>query len=103
MNQVALYIVAWTVGVLVTTLLATIVGHQARTKGYSFSAGFLLSLIATPVVAWIVFWLLPQRRPTSQPPRVPLELQLAIELERQRLKASGALGSEGTASASRIE
>jgi hypothetical protein len=75
----------WMLGVLIIVGLAYLAGKHAESKGYRFSLGFWLSILASPLVAWVVVLALPVReaRATIDP-----KLMLALELEKARMKAA---------------
>ena len=65
--------------------MAMLAGRMAEGKGYSYAMGFCLCFLLSPLTAWIVLAMLPER--TQGGPRVSPELLLEIELEKARMEA----------------
>jgi len=59
-------------------------GTYGSAKGYPFFLCFMLGILTTPMVGWIIIALLPEREQKYKP---PAELLLAIELEKAKMKA----------------
>ena len=76
---------------LIWLALAWALGTYGSGKGYSFWLCFMLGLAASPLVAWIIVALLPER---EQKYKAPLGLMLAIEQEKARMKAEQASAAQ---------
>ncbi|MEK6703433.1 MAG: hypothetical protein AABZ53_14325 [Planctomycetota bacterium] len=70
---------------LVWVFVAWLAGRHADAKGYSFSLGFWLAICLSPLTAWIVLMLLPDRAGPGER-RVSPQLSLEIELEKARMR-----------------
>lgn len=77
-------IILYTAGVLGGLALAWAVGSYGTSKGYSFWLCYMLALLTSPFIAWIIIALLPEREHKY---KTPPELLLAIELEKAKMKA----------------
>ena len=72
------------VGALIGAVLAAAVAYFGSSRGHSFWLCFVLAVATTPLVAWIILALIPER---VRPYRPPADLLLAITLEKARMKA----------------
>jgi hypothetical protein len=87
MTQEAWKIVWYAACGLAGVALAAALGYRGHTRGHSFWLCFLLGVVTTPLLAWVIIELLPERERVY---KTPPELALAIELEKAKMRAERA-------------
>jgi len=80
-------ILKYAVLAIVSAVLAAAVACYGRSRGHSFWLCFVLAIGATPLVAWVILALIPER---VQPYKPSPDLLLAIAAEKAKMRTESA-------------
>lgn len=84
MTDATWMLIAQFAAVVLWFVFAAAVGSYGKSKGYSFIRGFVISVLTSPLVGYIVMSMLPERDTEGT---LPAQLALTIELEKAKARA----------------